>query len=51
MDDTKKCSHPPSRYYSWFAYDGVLCIGCCDCGDILKGAIEEEVENEEAKNG
>lgn len=31
------CNHPPSRYYSWYAVDGTLCVCCCcDCGAALK---------------
>ena len=35
------CKHPPSRYWSWFAYNAetgkrdVLCVACCDCGHVL----------------
>lgn len=32
------CKHPPHRLYTWHAYDGTLCIGCCECGVALKGA-------------
>ena len=32
------CKHPPERVYAWRASDGVLCIGCCECGAVLKGA-------------
>jgi len=32
------CTHPPARLFAWFAYDGTLCIACCDCGDVLTGA-------------
>ena len=41
---TEPCKHPPSRYYSWFAYNPVtdksdiLCVGCCECGAVLAGA-------------
>jgi hypothetical protein len=41
------CSHPPTRLYSWFAYDLVtdkndwLCIACCACGARLKGGNDE----------
>jgi len=43
-----ECKHPPERLFSWFAWDGTLCIGCCDCGEILKGSTEnEEAENNE----
>lgn len=40
---TKKatCNHPPHRQFAWFAIslDGMgetLCVGCCQCGKILK---------------
>jgi hypothetical protein len=32
------CTHPPTRLYCWYATDGVLCITCCKCGAVLKGA-------------
>lgn len=35
----KGCQHPPSRYYGWVAYDGVLCVVCCDCGAVLHGGV------------
>lgn len=31
------CSHPPHRLYSWVAFDGTLCVCCCECGAVLKG--------------
>jgi len=31
------CKHPPSRVYSWQAYDGTMCVACCDCGKVLSG--------------
>lgn len=34
------CKHPPSRLYSWTAFDGVLCVACCECGAVLRGACE-----------
>lgn len=40
----QQCNHPPARLYSWWACgdDGsrntVLCIACCACGKVLKGA-------------
>ncbi len=36
---TKPCTHPPTRIFAWFA-NGVLCVGCCDCGEVLAGAAE-----------
>ncbi len=35
----KTCTHPPSRIFAWFA-NGVLCAGCCECGEILAGAAK-----------
>ena len=35
------CTHPPTRIYTWFAYDGTLCAGCCDCGEVLAGAADD----------
>lgn len=32
------CPHKPTRLYSWMA-DGTLCVCCCDCGAVLKGAL------------
>ena len=32
------CTHPPARLFAWFAYDGTLCMACCDCGNVLTGA-------------
>ena len=32
------CAHPPTRYYAWNAWDGRLCVACCECGAVLKGA-------------
>lgn len=35
------CSHPIRRHYCWYARDDtvpsgvVLCIACCDCGQVL----------------
>ena len=35
---TNECKHPPEQLYAWYAADGTLCIGCCNCGKALKGA-------------
>ena len=41
------CKHPPKRLYSWHAYNyktgkkDILCVCCCECGEILTGAAEE----------
>ncbi len=36
--NTSVCPHPPARRFAWHAYDGTLCVGCCDCGEVLAGA-------------
>ena len=48
---SNECKHPPTRTYSWFAYNyktdknDILCAGCCDCGEILAGGITlEEID-------
>ena len=33
------CTHPPARLYSWRAWDGTWCVGCCVCGVVLAGAM------------
>lgn len=33
-----ECKHPPAKLYSWFAFDGVLCVAC-SCGKVLKGGV------------
>jgi len=35
------CTHPPTRLYTWFAYDGTLCAGCSNCGEVLHGAADD----------
>ena len=37
---TKPCTHPPTRLFTWFAYDSTLCVACCDCGEVLAGAAQ-----------
>ena len=37
------CPHPPARLFTWWAYDGSLCAGCCECGAVLAGAAEEVI--------
>lgn len=37
-EPTFECKHPPDRIYAWWATDGTLCAGCCDCGAVLSGA-------------
>ena len=45
------CVHPPERLYTWFARDDRLpsgmtvCVGCCQCGAILKGQANYEDAN------
>jgi len=34
------CKHPPERLFSWYAFDGTLCVCCCVCGSALKGGAE-----------
>ena len=41
-----KCKHPPERLYSWSAWCGTLCIGCCECGEILKGGVSLDDESQ-----
>ena len=39
------CQHPAGRLFAWLADDPsgpVLCVGCCDCGQVLQGAAEQE---------
>lgn len=36
----KKCKHPSHRLYSWFSKDRVLCVCCCECGEVLKGGVK-----------
>lgn len=36
-----ECTHPATRLYAWHAYDGTLCVCCCDCGAVLSGAADE----------
>lgn len=31
--------HPAKRLYAWHAYDGTLCICCCECGKVLRGGL------------
>lgn len=41
--DKESCKHPPHRLYSWWAFNhltgknDILCVGCCECGKVLKG--------------
>lgn len=38
------CRHPHTRHWAWYAYDGVLCIACCDCGAVLSGGYDLAAE-------
>jgi hypothetical protein len=41
------CQHPAQRLYSWHAHNVItdkndwLVIGCCECGEVLKGSTED----------
>lgn len=43
----KPCSHPAHRNYAWVASDGVLCVGCCQCGAVLRGASDVQPQAKE----
>ena len=49
------CKHPADRLFAWMARDGtapgglVLCVACCDCGQVLQGAAEQEEVSEEVQ--
>jgi hypothetical protein len=53
------CLHPPNRLFAWYARDDgvvrkkkdrgagsgqVLCVACCDCGQVLEGGVPPEIE-------
>lgn len=38
------CAHPAERLHAWWAYDGTLCVACCDCGAVLAGAADDVPE-------
>jgi len=40
-DAESNCEHTPRRLWAWTAYDGTLCVACCDCGTSLRGAIDQ----------
>ena len=42
-----ECKHPPHRLYSWEAFDGTICVGCCECGSVLRGAMSAEELNQQ----
>ncbi len=33
----QNCNHPSTRLFAWHAYDGTLCVCCCECGEVLQG--------------
>lgn len=43
MSKSVICYHPPNRLYAWFARDRTLCIACCCCGKVLRGAIDKSL--------
>ena len=40
--ESLSCRHPPTRLWSWTSADGVLCVACCECGAVLRGATAAE---------
>jgi len=40
------CRHPNHRKFAWWAFNyqtgqkDILCVGCCDCGEILVGGTD-----------
>lgn len=46
-----KCKHPPTRQFAWWAFNfktglkDIFCVGCCLCGEVIKGGASGEVEN------
>ena len=44
------CKHPPERLFAWRAYDDTLCVGCCECGEVLKGGIVDGSEEMDTKD-
>lgn len=44
-----ECEHPPSRLYSWTAFDKTRCVGCCECGAILAGDTWDYSQKEEER--
>lgn len=45
------CKHKPSRIYAWRAYDGTMCVACCDCGEVLTGAASRPTNTQEGLSG
>ena len=41
------CKHSYNKLFTWFAFNLVtgrkdwLCVGCCECGEVLKGSCQE----------
>lgn len=33
------CKHPPQRLFCWWVGE-ILCICCCECGEVLLGGAE-----------
>lgn len=50
-EDEPNCKHPPEKLYSWFAYNhetgknDFRCVGCKQCGEILRGRAGLEARN------
>lgn len=46
----QKCKHPPKRQFAWWAFNvktglkDILCVGCCLCGEVIKGGTSGEGE-------
>jgi hypothetical protein len=53
----KSCNHPPNRVWAWYARDDsivrkhkvagagngeILCLACCDCGEVLEGGVDPD---------
>jgi hypothetical protein len=45
MPENQECTHPEERLFAWWAYDGSLCVCCCECGAVLQGAAEDGEES------
>jgi hypothetical protein len=47
LTDPAICTHPPTDYYTWHAYDCFtgkkdwLVIVCCQCNTVLKGSTQD----------
>lgn len=41
------CNHPAHRLFAWHVGD-ILCVGCCECGEVLQGGatLDDEPEPE-----